>query len=78
MTTSAMPSNRAWSPSGDDHLIFEWVKMQGKTQSEVAGMFGIDQSTVSRIIQRYERWQAHAKARENGRLDPQERLRRIV
>ncbi|HMC11885.1 MAG TPA: hypothetical protein VKH44_11365, partial [Pirellulaceae bacterium] len=62
-------------PTGDDHLIFEWVKMQGKTQREVAGMFGIDQSTVSRIIQRVERWQAHAKARENGRLDPQERLR---
>src|SRR2546430_7025443 len=49
--------------------------MQGKTQAEVASMFGIDQSTVSRIIQRVERWQAHAKARENGRLDPQERLR---
>src|SRR5438132_11881148 len=49
--------------------------MQGKTQSEVAGMFGIDQSTVSRIIQRYERWQAHAKDRENGRLDRSERLR---
>jgi hypothetical protein len=64
-----------WQPTGDDHLIFEWVKMQGKTQCEVASMFGIDQSTVSRVIQRMERWQAHAKARENGRLDPQERLR---
>jgi transcriptional regulator with XRE-family HTH domain len=62
-------------PSDDDHQIYEWVKMQGKTQSEVAGMFGIDQSTVSRIIQRYERWQAHAKDRENGRLDRSERLR---
>jgi hypothetical protein len=49
--------------------------MQGKTQREVASMFGIDQSTVSRVIQRMERWQAHAKARENGRLDPQERFR---
>ena len=38
-------------------------------------MFGINQSTVSRIIQRYERWQAHAKDRENGRLDRSERLR---
>src|SRR5439155_17418855 len=28
-----------------------------------------------RIIQRYERWQAHAKERENGRLDHAERLR---
>src|SRR5206468_3357610 len=38
-------------------------------------MFGINQSTVARIIQRVERWQAHAKARENGRLDRSERLR---
>jgi len=61
-------SARPWRPTGDDHLIFEWVKMQGKTQREVAGMFGIDQSTVSRVIQRYERWQAHAKEREGGRI----------
>src|SRR5205823_14734540 len=61
-------------PTGDDHLIYEWVKMQGKTQAEVASMFGINQSTVSRIVQRYGRWQAHAKKRENGRLDPKERL----
>jgi len=74
MTTSASLNPR-WQPSGHDHLIYEWVKMQGKTQSEVAGMFGIDQSTVSRTIQRYERWQAHAKDRENGRLDRSERLR---
>jgi helix-turn-helix protein len=64
-----------WQPTGDDHLIFEWVKMQGKTQAEVARMFDINQSTVSRIIQRYERWQAHMKDRENGRLDPSERYR---
>src|SRR5206468_8255773 len=75
VSPSPCPSRRPWSPTNDDHQIFEWVKMQGKTQSEVAGMFGIDQSTVSRIIQRYERWQAHAKDRENGRLDRQERLR---
>jgi hypothetical protein len=64
-----------WHPSGDDHLIFQWVKMEGKTQQNVASMFGINQSTVSRIIQRYERWQSHLKDRENGRLDPAERLR---
>jgi hypothetical protein len=64
-----------WQPAGDDHLIFQWVKMEGKTQSEVARMFGIDQSTVSRIIQRYERWQAHMQDRENGRLDAYERYR---
>jgi len=65
----------SWKPDGDAHLIFQWVKMEGKTQGWVAQAFGISQSTVSRIIQRYERWQAHAKDREDGRLDPTERLR---
>src|SRR5439155_11490303 len=64
-----------WQPNGDAHLIFQWVKFEGKSQSWVASAFGINQSTVSRIIQRYERWQAHAKERENGRLDHAERLR---
>src|SRR5262252_7513418 len=64
-----------YQPSGDELLIFEFAKFQGKTQSEVGSFFGINQSTVSRIIHRIERWQAHAKARENGRLDPHERLR---
>src|SRR6476659_10237104 len=70
------PRNRqSWKPDGDAHLIFQWVKMEGKTQGWVAQILGISQSTVSRIIQRYERWQGHAKEREDGRLDPQERLR---
>ena len=73
MTTTSQ--HQTYQPTGDDHLIYEWVKMQGKTQSEVARMFGINQSTVSRIVQRVERWQAHATARENGRLSPGERLR---
>jgi len=68
-------TRQTWKPDGDAHLIFQWVKMEGKTQGWVAQAFGINQSTVSRIIQRYERWQAHAKEREDGRLDPQERLR---
>jgi len=67
--------NPRWTPDGDAHIIFQWVKMEGKSQSWVAAAFGINQSTVSRIIQRYERWQAHAKERENGRLDQAERLR---
>src|SRR6266571_2587472 len=86
MTTSTAPHspslnpeprtlNPRWQPTGDAHLIYQWVKFEGKSQSWVASAFGINQSTVSRIIQRYERWQAHAKARENGRLDPAERLR---
>src|SRR5262245_36374492 len=73
MTTTS--PRQSYQPSGDELLIFEFAKFQGKTQSEVGSFFGINQSTVSRIIQRIERWQAHAKARENGRLDPHERLR---
>jgi len=66
---------RDWAPNGDDHLIFDFVRMKGKTQECVAMELGISQSTVSRVLQRYERWQAHAKDREGGRLDPGERLR---
>src|SRR4029078_1453572 len=51
------------------------MRSEDKTQDCVAQAFHIHQSTVSRIIERYERWQAHAKERENGRLDPSERLR---
>src|SRR5438874_7466075 len=86
MTTTTVPhsptpplshsdTRRSWQPNGDAHLIFQWVKFEGKSQSWVASAFGINQSTVSRIIQRYERWQAHAKEREDGRLDHAERLR---
>src|SRR5215813_9508165 len=64
-----------WQPDGDAHLIYRWVKFEGKSQSWVASAFSVHQSTISRIIQRYERWQAHAKERENGRLDHAERLR---
>src|SRR5262249_2655585 len=71
---SSSPTFR-WSPDGDAHLIYQWVKFEGKTQSWVASAFGINQSTVSRILPRYDRWQAHAKDRENGRLDHAERLR---
>jgi hypothetical protein len=45
------------------------------TQVHAAADFGISQATVSRIIDRYERWQAHAEDREGGRLDSAERLR---
>jgi hypothetical protein len=51
------------------------VKFEGHTQGEVASMQRLSQPTVSRIIDRYERWQAHADPREGGRLDPAERLR---
>ena len=71
----AKRKRRAWAPSADDHLIYRWVKLEGKGQDWAAQCFGISQSTVSRIVQRYERWQAHAEARDDGRLDPAERLR---
>jgi len=51
------------------------VKLDGSGQNFTAECFGISQSTVSRIVRRYERWEAHAAAREDGRLDPAERLR---
>jgi hypothetical protein len=51
------------------------VKFDGFTQQETAERQRLSQATVSRIIQRYERWQAHADPREGGRLDPAERLR---
>jgi hypothetical protein len=44
-------------------------------QSWVAYQMGISQATVSRVIQRYERWKAHADPREGGGLDPAERAR---
>src|SRR5262245_61480700 len=64
-----------YQPSADDHLIYRWIKFEGYTQSQVAQMLRISQPTVSRVIQRYERWQAHMKNREGGRLDARERLR---
>jgi hypothetical protein len=51
------------------------VKFDGLTQQEAADRQRLSQATVSRVIQRYERWQAHADPREGGRLDPAERMR---
>jgi len=74
--TPAKPrSRRPWSPDHEAWLIFEQVKMQGHSQSWVANQRQVSQATVSRIIQRFERWQAHARQREGGRLDRSERLR---
>jgi len=47
---TATSQRPAYQPSGDELLIYEFAKMQGKTQSSVASFFGINQSTVSRII----------------------------
>src|SRR5262245_26448565 len=75
VSPSPTPTRRPWTPDGDAHLIYQWVKMEGKSQSSVADLLGISQPTVSRTIQRYGRWQAHTKDREAGRLDYAERLR---
>ncbi len=73
---AGQPRNRrAWAPDHDDHFIYKAVKFDGMTQSWVAGLLQINQSTVSRVIQRYERWQAHASPRDQGRLEHAERLR---
>jgi hypothetical protein len=66
---------RAWAPDQDDHFIYWWVKFQGNSQRWVAQQFGVHQGTISRIVQRYERWQAHAEAAAAGRLTAAERLR---
>jgi len=68
-------TRRAWAPDAQDHQVFHWVRFEGKRQTWVAYQLGINQATVSRIVERYERWQAHAKEREGGRLDAAERLR---
>ena len=75
MSTATAHPAAPYTPTANDHLIFHWVKLDGESQSWVADQFGISQSTVSRIIQRYERWQAHADEREGGRLDHSERVR---
>src|SRR5262249_50951832 len=64
-----------WEPTKDEDFVYHWVKLEGKSQDWVASALGISQATVSRIIQRYERWQAHAEDRARGRLDPVERQR---
>src|SRR5436190_19365510 len=71
MTATAKP----WVPSDDDRFIYSMVKYHGESQSAVANLLEINQGTVSRSIQRYERWLAHAQPRDDGRLDHAEQLR---
>jgi hypothetical protein len=66
---------RVWQPDAKDHQTYRWVRFEGKTQDWVAWQLGVNQATVSRIVQRYERWLARAGEREGGRLDGAERLR---
>jgi hypothetical protein len=44
-------------------------------QAWVASQYDISQATVSRTLQRYEKWQAHVQPGEDGTLNQAERLR---
>ena len=66
---------KPWAPNENDRSIHEWVMLKGEKQSFVADLFGISQATVSRIVERVEKWRAHAGPREDGGLDPAERVR---
>jgi hypothetical protein len=56
-------------------LVFRWVKFEGKTQSWVAEQLEINQSTVSRMVEKYERWIARGGPTRQGGLSYDERLR---
>src|SRR5262245_33094338 len=73
--TSPSTRSRLWSPSDRDRLIFQWVKFEGQTQSWVGGQFNLSQSTVSRIVERYEKWIARGGPAHCGGLSHDERLR---
>lgn len=66
---------KPWKPSGRDELVYQWVRMEGKTQQWVASAMDISQATVSRTLARYGKWQAHAKPGADGSLDRAERQR---
>ena len=73
----ACPTNgkQPWMPSERERIIFRWVKFDGERQSWVADQYGISQSTVSRIVQRYERWIARGGEQQEGAPSHDERLR---
>ena len=52
MTTT--PATRTWTPSDRDRMIYKWVKFDGHKQSWVAQQLDLNQSSVSRICERYE------------------------
>ena len=68
-------TTHTWTPSDRDRLIYRWVKFDGHKQSWVADQLDLNQSTVSRIIDRYERWIAHGGPAQQGALNRDERLR---
>jgi transposase len=73
MTTTT--ATKTWSPTDRERMIYRWVKFDGHKQSWVAQQLDMHQSTVSRIVDRYERWIAHGGASQNGAPSRAERLR---
>jgi hypothetical protein len=73
--TQQKASSRPWSPTSREQLIFHWVKFEGHTQSWVAQQLNIDQSTVSRIVDRYQRWIARGGPAYHGSPSHEERIR---
>jgi transposase len=71
--SAASNPDKLWTPDHRDQLVYEWVTLQGKTQSEVAHMLKLSQPTVSRIVQRYRRWLGHAGPGVDGSLASDER-----
>jgi hypothetical protein len=74
-TSPTSAPNRSWAPSNRDRLIYTWVRFEGRSQAWAACELNLNQSTVSRIIDRYERWIAHGGPSQNGGLNRDERLR---
>jgi len=72
---SSPPAPRPWTPDSRDRLIFQWVKFDGHKQSWVADQLGIHQTTVSRIVDRYERWIARGGPSQQGSPSHDERVR---
>ena len=75
MTAKSKPAAAPWQPTYYDHLLYRWIKFEGRSQGWVASNFHVSQPTISRMMARYERWQSRTKPHENGQLDHAERLR---
>jgi hypothetical protein len=71
-------TTHAWNPSDRDRMIYKWAKFDGHKQSWIAEQLELNQSNVSRILDRYERWIAHGGPAQQGGLTRDERLRAQV
>jgi len=74
-TNTTHAPSRPWSPTDRDRLIYHWVKFDGHKQTWVADQLGLNQSTVSRIVDRYERWIARGGLTQQGSPSRDERIR---